>query len=98
MKLRSKILKDISIRLKLRNSESKKKSLKVLMRLGMISYLKTLNNFSKTHERLGFHLHKNRCFITSRPSGNYSKLSLSRLKLRELVHNRLIVGFVKASW
>jgi len=72
MKVKNKLLKDISTRLRSSNVESRKRSLKVLMRL--------------------------RCFITSRSSGNYGKISLSRIKLRELVNNGLVLGFTKASW
>ncbi len=41
---------------------------------------------------------RNRCLLTGRPRGNYSKLKLSRIALRELGTNGLIPGLVKSSW
>ncbi len=41
---------------------------------------------------------RNRCLLTGRPRGNYSKLKLSRIALRELGSNGLIPGLVKSSW
>jgi len=41
---------------------------------------------------------RNRCELTGRPRGNYSKLKLSRIALRELGSNGLIPGLVKSSW
>ena len=48
-------------------------------------------NSSKTRIR-------NRCEITGRPRGNYRKLKLSRIALRELGSKGLIPGLVKSSW
>jgi ribosomal protein S14 len=98
MKVKNKLLKDISTRLRSSNVESRKRSLKVLMRLKMINYLSILNNLSKLNKKSTLSREKNRCFITSRSSGNYGKISLSRIKLRELVNNGLVLGFTKASW
>jgi small subunit ribosomal protein S14 len=41
---------------------------------------------------------RNRCQITGRPRGVYSKFMLGRIKLRELAHAALIPGVTKASW
>src|SRR5579885_1473203 len=41
---------------------------------------------------------RNRCEITGRPRGFYSKHKLSRIALRELVSKGLIPGLVKSSW
>jgi ribosomal protein S14 len=98
MKLKNKLLKDISTRLQCSNLESRKRSLKILIRLKMINYLKILHNLSRLSRRSGFGREKNRCFITSRPSANFVKISLSRIKLRELSSSGLILGFTKASW
>jgi ribosomal protein S14 len=95
MKLKNKLLKDISIRLKFNNIESRKRSLKILIRLKLINYLTILHNLSKLSASSK---EKNRCFITSRSSGNLTKISLSRIKLRELMSGGLVIGFSKASW
>jgi small subunit ribosomal protein S14 len=41
---------------------------------------------------------RNRCFITGRPRGVYSKFGLCRNKLRELAMRGEIPGLVKSSW
>lgn len=41
---------------------------------------------------------RNRCALTGRPRGVYSKFGLSRNKLRELGSKGLIPGLIKASW
>ena len=76
MKLKNKLLKDISTRLEFSTKESYKRSLKILIRLKLISYLSILNNLSKLNKKLTSVKEKNRCFITSRSSGNFAKISL----------------------
>jgi small subunit ribosomal protein S14 len=41
---------------------------------------------------------RNRCELSGRPRGNYAKLKLSRIALRDLGSNGLIPGLVKSSW
>lgn len=41
---------------------------------------------------------RNRCELTGRPRGNYRKLKLSRIALRELGSQGLVPGLVKSSW
>lgn len=41
---------------------------------------------------------RNRCELTGRPRGFYSKFKLSRIKLRELAAIGQIPGLIKASW
>jgi small subunit ribosomal protein S14 len=41
---------------------------------------------------------RNRCELTGRPRGNFRKLKLCRMKLRELASSGQIPGMVKASW
>ncbi len=41
---------------------------------------------------------RNRCEITGRPRGVYSKFGLSRNKLREIGSKGLVPGLIKASW
>jgi ribosomal protein S14 len=98
MKLKNKLLKDIRFRIRSKNIESCKRSFKVLIRLKLINYLSILNNLGKLNRNSIFRKEKNRCFITSRSSGNLAKVSLSRIKVRELVNSGLILGFSKASW
>ena len=40
----------------------------------------------------------NRCRITGRPKGYYRDFGLSRLVLREMVHDCVLPGITKASW
>ncbi|WP_375359108.1 30S ribosomal protein S14 [Candidatus Tisiphia endosymbiont of Neophilaenus lineatus] len=41
---------------------------------------------------------RNRCELTGRPRGVYSKFGLSRNKLRDLGSKGLVPGLIKASW
>ena len=41
---------------------------------------------------------RNRCALTGRPRGVYSKFGLGRNKLREVVMRGEVPGMVKASW
>ena len=41
---------------------------------------------------------RNRCALTGRPRGTYSKFGLGRSKLREYAMRGEIAGLVKASW
>lgn len=41
---------------------------------------------------------RNRCSITGRPRGVFSKFGLGRIKLREFVMRGEVPGVIKASW
>ena len=41
---------------------------------------------------------RNRCLITGRPRGDYRKVKMSRIALRELALSGQIPGMVKSSW
>jgi small subunit ribosomal protein S14 len=41
---------------------------------------------------------RKRCELTGRARGNYRKMKLCRIKLRELASHGLIPGMVKSSW
>lgn len=41
---------------------------------------------------------RNRCEVSGRPRGNYRKLGVSRIALRDLGSSGLIPGLVKSSW
>ena len=98
MRLKKKLQNDIVIRKSFLKNESKIKSLKILVRLGCLNYLEILNNFSRLKSLSSLTKIKNRCFVTSRSSSINKKLSLSRIKMRELVNNALVPGFKKYSW
>lgn len=98
IKLKKKLLKDIIFRSNSERIECSKRSLKVLIRLRLINYLAILDRLSKLNKQSNSCREKNRCFISSRSSGNINKVSISRIKFKELVNNGLILGFSKASW
>jgi small subunit ribosomal protein S14 len=41
---------------------------------------------------------KNRCILTGRAKANYEQFRLSRLSVRSLAHQGLLLGVSKASW
>ena len=41
---------------------------------------------------------RNRCELTGRARGNYRKLRMCRIKLRELARHGQVPGMVKSSW
>lgn len=41
---------------------------------------------------------RNRCALTGRPRGVYSKMGLSRNMIRELAGKGMLPGIIKASW
>lgn len=98
MRLKKGLLKDILIRKGFSKNESKIRSLKTLIRLGCLNYLEILNNSSKLKLLSSLTKVKNRCFVTSRSGGINRKLSLSRIKMRELINSALVPGFKKYSW
>jgi len=57
-------------------------------------YMK-LQKFPRNSSRVRLH---NRCRITGRPKGYYRDFGLSRLVLREMVHDCVLPGIQKASW
>ena len=98
MKLKKRIIKDISIRKKFFFKESGIRSLKILIRLRCLNYLEILNNLSILKNQASANRINNRCFITSRTNTINKKIGISRIKLRELVNSGLILGFKKSSW
>jgi small subunit ribosomal protein S14 len=98
MKIKKKIVRDIFIRKESNKKESMLRSLKVLTRLKFLNYLEVLNNISKIKKSTNFNRVKNRCFVTSRSNGVYKRMTLSRIKIKELTNNGLILGLKKLSW
>jgi small subunit ribosomal protein S14 len=54
-----------------------------------------LQNFPRNSSSVRLH---NRCRITGRPKGFFRNFGVSRLVLRELIHNGVVPGVKKASW
>jgi small subunit ribosomal protein S14 len=98
MKIKKNIVRDIFIRKESNKKESKLRSLKVLTRLKLLNYLEILNNISKIKKSTNFNKVKNRCFVTSRSKSVYRRMTLSRIKIKELANNGLILGLKKLSW
>ena len=68
------------------------KNLSISERFALVAKLAALpRNSAKTRIR-------NRCELTGRPRGYYSKFKLCRNKLRELAACGVIPGLVKSSW
>lgn len=57
-------------------------------------YMK-LQKLPRNSSRVRLH---NRCRITGRPKGYFRDFGLSRLVLREMVHDCVLPGITKASW
>ena len=57
-------------------------------------YMK-LQQLPRNSSRVRLH---NRCRITGRPKGYFRDFGLSRLVLREMVHDCVLPGITKASW
>lgn len=68
------------------------KKLELSARFDLVQKLHSLpRNSSRTRLR-------NRCFLTGRPRGVYSKFGLCRNKIRELAGLGLLPGLTKSSW
>jgi len=93
-----KIKADIFLRKYFAKKESLNKILKILLRTKYIKYFKLLNIYFCLKKKYCYSKIKNKCFITSRSSSIYSKITLSRIKIKELINNNLIVGAKKFSW
>jgi small subunit ribosomal protein S14 len=58
-------------------------------------FLKKLNKLSRNSSKVRI---RNRCILTGRGRGVYSKYRLSRIRFRELASQGLIPGVIKANW
>ncbi len=54
-----------------------------------------LDSLPKNSSKIRF---RNRCFLSGRPRGIYSKFNLSRIAIRDLAGKGEIPGLTKASW
>jgi ribosomal protein S14 len=98
MKLKKSILKDISYRNSFKKQELEIKGLKILIRMKSFNYLHILNIYSKINKRSFISKINNLCFITFRNKSIYKKFNISRIKLKELANNGLLLGLKKYSW
>jgi len=98
MKLKKTILRNIILRHSLKKKELQVRAFKLLVRLKSLSYISLLNVYSKLNKRGIRSKINNTCFVTSRNNGIYRKFNLSRIKVKELGSNALILGFKKYSW
>ena len=96
--MKQKLIKDNLIRFNIKKNESKKISLKILMRLKYLNYLEIFNNLSRTNKNKSVTKVHNQCFITARRHGINTKTGISRIKLRELTKNGVIMGMKKLCW
>ena len=78
--------------------EIKNLGLKIGIRLDYKLKLVNIVNSSGIKKNTNFSKYKNRCFISGRSSAIYKQFKISRIKLRELVNNGIMVGLKKASW
>ena len=54
-----------------------------------------LDSMPRNSSRIRF---RNRCFLSGRPRGVYSKFNLSRIAIRDMAGKGQIPGLTKASW
>jgi small subunit ribosomal protein S14 len=81
-----------------KKKEIERISLKIGIRLKNKLKLYSITKLSKLNKNSNLSKIKNRCFISGRSKSIYKKISLSRIKLRELILFGLQVGFKKISW
>ena len=89
---RQKLIKKYKSKRELLKAKIKDKNLSLEER---IIYQNKLNDLPRNASSIRY---RNRCEITGRPRGNYSKFGLSRIKLRELSMSGDLPGVVKSSW
>nr|YP_009105960.1 ribosomal protein S14 [Gloeotilopsis sterilis]AIT94798.1 ribosomal protein S14 [Gloeotilopsis sterilis] len=60
-----------------------------------LNFHRELQNLPRNSSKVRLH---NRCLITGRPKGFFRDFGLSRHVLREMAHECLLPGVIKASW
>ena len=83
-----------------RLSEKRAKLKKVLMNKDLpfeerVKIQMKLESMPRNASRIRY---RNRCFISGRPRGVYSKFNLSRIAIRDMAGKGQIPGLTKASW
>jgi len=95
------IIRDQKRRTLFLKNEQKRVEYKSLLKNSLIpqkekrEFLKKLNKLSRNSSKVRI---RNRCILTGRGRGVYSKYRLSRIRFRELASQGLIPGVIKANW
>ena len=81
-------------------SEKRAKLKKVLMNKELpfeerVKIQMKLESMPRNSSRIRY---RNRCFLSGRPRGVYSKFNLSRIAIRDMAGKGQIPGLTKASW
>jgi small subunit ribosomal protein S14 len=101
MAKQSTIQKNINRKKLIERLSKKRASLKNLLKNKDISFedrIKTqvkIDALPRNSSKIRF---RNRCFLSGRPRGVYSKFNLSRIAIRDLAGKGQIPGLTKASW
>ena len=78
-----------------RLSEKRKKLKKELPFEERVKIQMKLESLPRNSSKIRF---RNRCFLSGRPRGVYSKFNLSRIAIRDMAGKGQIPGLTKASW
>ena len=89
---RQKLIKKFNTKRKDLKSKIKDKNISLEER---ISYQNKLNDLPRNGSAIRY---RNRCFLSGRPRGVYSKFNLSRIAIRDMAGKGQIPGLTKASW
>jgi small subunit ribosomal protein S14 len=101
MAKKSSIQKNINRKSLIDRLSKKRMELKNLLKNKEISFeqrIKTqvkIDSLPRNSSKIRF---RNRCFLSGRPRGIYSKFNLSRIAIRDLAGKGHIPGLTKASW
>jgi len=85
------VKKDKNMRRKVFDLESLSKVIRVVRNCSEV------NNFFIVKKSFSSRV-RNRCFLTGKSVSIYRKFHLSRMRLRELAHEGILVGLKKSSW
>ena len=83
-----------------RMSEKRVKLKKILMKKDLpfeerVKIQMKIDSLPRNSSRIRY---RNRCFLSGRPRGVYSKFNLSRIAIRDMAGKGQIPGLTKASW
>ena len=101
MAKKSAIQKNMNRKTLIERLHKKRLSIKKLLKNKEMSFeerIKTqikIDSMPRNSSKIRF---RNRCFLSGRPRGIYSKFNLSRIAIRDLAGKGQIPGLTKASW
>ena len=101
MAKKSAIQKNMNRKNLIERLQKKRLSIKKLLKNKEMSFeerIKTqikIDSMPRNSSKIRF---RNRCFLSGRPRGIYSKFNLSRIAIRDLAGKGQIPGLTKASW